>query len=53
VTIKKYNSIDLALTDLQNSRLDAVVSDAPVVRYMVRKGFSELKAVGEPLTEEY
>jgi His/Glu/Gln/Arg/opine family amino acid ABC transporter permease subunit len=53
VTIKKYNSIDLALTDLKNSRLDAVVSDAPVVRYMVRKGFSELKAVGEPLTEEY
>lgn len=53
VTIKKYNSIDLALSDLKNGRLDAVVSDAPVVRYMVRKGFSELKAVGEPLTEEY
>jgi His/Glu/Gln/Arg/opine family amino acid ABC transporter permease subunit len=53
VSIRKYNSIDLALSDLQNGRLDAVVSDAPVVRYMVRKGFSGLKAVGEPLTEEY
>jgi His/Glu/Gln/Arg/opine family amino acid ABC transporter permease subunit len=53
VSIKKYNSIDLSLSDLKNGRLDAVVSDAPVVRYMVRKGFSELKAVGEPLTEEY
>ncbi|HYG79153.1 MAG TPA: basic amino acid ABC transporter substrate-binding protein, partial [Pyrinomonadaceae bacterium] len=30
VTVNKYNTIDLALLDLQNKRIDAVVGDAPV-----------------------
>ena len=29
VILAKYNTIDLALLDLQNGRLDAVVGDAP------------------------
>ncbi|MBI2299071.1 MAG: ABC transporter permease subunit [Armatimonadetes bacterium] len=53
VSIRKYNSIDLALLDLRARRLDAVLSDAPTVRYMIRKGFPELTTVGKPLTEEF
>jgi ABC-type amino acid transport substrate-binding protein len=30
VTLAKYNTIDLALLDLQNGRVDAVASDGPV-----------------------
>ena len=37
--VAKYNTIDLALLDLQNGRIDAVVSDAPVLRYMTTLSF--------------
>jgi His/Glu/Gln/Arg/opine family amino acid ABC transporter permease subunit len=52
VTIAKYNTIDLALLDLQNGRIDAVASDGPVLRYMVRMSFPGLKAVGAEYTDE-
>jgi His/Glu/Gln/Arg/opine family amino acid ABC transporter permease subunit len=52
VILAKYNTIDLALLDLQNRRIDAVVSDAPVLRYMTRLSFRDLKAVGDQFTDE-
>jgi His/Glu/Gln/Arg/opine family amino acid ABC transporter permease subunit len=48
----KYNSIDLALLDLRNGRIDVVVGDAPTLRYMLRQSFRDLQAVGAPFTEE-
>ena len=52
IELVKYNSVDLALLDLRNGRVDAVVGDAPTLRYMIRQSFRDLKAVGEPFTEE-
>jgi lysine-arginine-ornithine-binding protein len=52
VSVAKYNTIDLALLDLQNNRIDAVVSDAPVLKYMIFKSFRELKTVGRRFTDE-
>jgi His/Glu/Gln/Arg/opine family amino acid ABC transporter permease subunit len=54
VQVAKYNSIDLALLDLRNRRIDAVVSDAPVLKYMIlgQKSFPELKTVGRRFTDE-
>ena len=48
----KYNSIDLALLELRNGRVELVVGDAPTLRYMIRQSFRDLKAVGQPFTEE-
>ena len=52
VTITKYNTIDLALLDLQNGRVDAVASDGPVLRYMARMSFPGVKTVGKEYTDE-
>ena len=52
VTLAKYNTIDLALLDLQNGRIDAVASDGPVLRYMIRMSFPGLKTVGSEYTDE-
>jgi His/Glu/Gln/Arg/opine family amino acid ABC transporter permease subunit len=52
VTLAKYNSIDLALLDLQNGRVDAVASDGPVLRYMAKMSFPGLKTVGDEYTDE-
>jgi His/Glu/Gln/Arg/opine family amino acid ABC transporter permease subunit len=52
VTIAKYNTIDLALLDLQNGRVDAVASDGPVLRYMMRSNFPGLKTAGAEYTDE-
>ena len=52
VTLAKYNTIDLALLDLQNGRVDAVASDGPVLRYMARMSFPGLKVVGDEYTDE-
>jgi His/Glu/Gln/Arg/opine family amino acid ABC transporter permease subunit len=52
VTLAKYNTIDLALLDLQNGRVDAVASDGPVLRYMIQRAFPDLKTVGEEYTDE-
>jgi len=55
-TLKEYDTIDLALLDLANGNIDAVVVDTPVAAdYALAadtfKG--KLKIVGEPFTEEY
>jgi lysine-arginine-ornithine-binding protein len=52
VTVAKYNTIDLALLDLKNGRIDAVVSDAPVLKYMIFQSFRDLKTVGRRFTDE-
>lgn len=38
--------------DLQNGRIDAVASDGPVLRYMVRRNFPGLKTAGAEYTDE-
>lgn len=54
VEVVKYNTIDLALLDLRNKRIDAVICDAPVLLWMLNRnqGFSELKVVGRQFTDE-
>ena len=52
VNIAKYNTIDLALLDLQNKRIDAVASDGPVLRYMITRSFQGLKTAGPEYTAE-
>ena len=52
VTVAKYNTIDLALLDLRNKRIDAVVIDAPVAKYMIFQSFHDLKTVGRRFTDE-
>src|SRR5436305_698981 len=52
VEVEKYNTIDLALQDLQNKRIDAVVSDAPVLKWMIFQSFRQLKTVGRRFTDE-
>jgi His/Glu/Gln/Arg/opine family amino acid ABC transporter permease subunit len=50
--VAKYNTIDLALLDLRNRRIDAVVIDAPVAKYMIFQSFRDLKTVGRRFTDE-
>lgn len=52
IRVRDYNSIDLALLDLQNGRLDAVMTDAPVLRYMLHRGYRDLVLTGSLFTEE-
>jgi len=55
-TLKEYDTIDLALLDLVNKKIDAVVVDTPVAAdyALASKDFAgKLKIVGEPFTEEY
>jgi len=52
VQVAVYNTIDLALLDLKNGRIDAVVGDAPVMRFMIRQSFQELQTVGRRFTDE-
>jgi His/Glu/Gln/Arg/opine family amino acid ABC transporter permease subunit len=52
VAVAPYNTVDLALLDLKNGRIDAVVGDAPVLRYMIRQSFPELMTVGTRFTDE-
>ena len=55
-TLKEYDTIDLALLDLLNKNIDAVVVDTPVAAdyALASKDFKgKLKIVGQPFTEEY
>lgn len=52
VDIRKYASMDLALLDLQQGRLQAVIGDAPTVQWMIGQSFPELKTVGDLLTQD-
>ncbi|MBF5046024.1 MULTISPECIES: ABC transporter permease subunit [Myxococcaceae] len=53
VTVRQYPTIDLALQDLANGNLAAVVGDAPTLRYFIAHGFGRLSTVGALLTEEH
>jgi len=53
IAVRKYPTIDLALQDLQNGNLKAVVGDAPTIRYFLAHGFGGLHTVGELLTQEH
>jgi His/Glu/Gln/Arg/opine family amino acid ABC transporter permease subunit len=52
VEVSKFDTMDLAMLALQNGQIDAVVGDAPTVRYMIRQNFSNLKVVGTQFTDE-
>lgn len=53
VTVREYNSIDLALLDLQNGKLDAVMTDSPVLKYMLLRSYGGLQLAASLLTEEH
>ena len=49
-----FDSAVLALQELVNSKVDAVVNDAPVTLYAIQKaGLKGVKVVGELVTEEF
>src|SRR5258708_27079679 len=52
VNVAKYNTIDLALLDLRNNRIHAVVIDTPLPKYMIFQSFHDLKTVGRRFTDE-
>ncbi|WP_228021693.1 basic amino acid ABC transporter substrate-binding protein [Vasconcelosia minhoensis] len=52
--ISQFDSAPLALQELANGNVDAVINDAPVTLDAINSGnISGLKVVGELLTEEY
>jgi polar amino acid transport system substrate-binding protein len=51
-TVKSYNQIGLAVQDLLNGQIDAVICDTPIANGYVGKNAANLKTVGTPLTEE-
>lgn len=52
--VTTFESGPLALTELSNGNADAVINDLPVTLYAIDEGgLSELKVVGELLTEEF
>jgi polar amino acid transport system substrate-binding protein len=51
-TVKSYNQIGLAVQDLLNGQIDAVICDTPIANGYVGKNAATLKIVGTPLTEE-
>jgi His/Glu/Gln/Arg/opine family amino acid ABC transporter permease subunit len=52
VDIRKYASMDLALLDLDQGRISAVVGDAPTIQWMIGQSFPKLKLAGELLTQD-
>jgi ABC-type amino acid transport substrate-binding protein len=44
-SVKTYDTLMLALLDLRNDRLDAVVSNLPPVQYLFHRNFADLKIV--------
>lgn len=52
--ISTFKTPDLALQELANGNVDAVINDAPVTLYALKTGnLKKVKVVGELLTEEY
>jgi polar amino acid transport system substrate-binding protein len=51
-TVKSYDQIGLAIQDLLNGQLDAVICDTPIANSYVGKNASTLKIVGNALTTE-
>jgi len=53
-TIRTFDSAPLALQELVNGNVDAVINDAPVTLYAIQSGnITGLKVVGQLLTEEF
>ena len=55
ITLKNYDELGLAIEDLANGNVDAVVGDSPIAADYVlgnENYKSKLKIVGEPFTEE-
>lgn len=52
VDIRKYASMDLALLDLKEGRISAVVGDAPTIQWMIGQNLPGLKTAGELLTQD-
>lgn len=53
-TVSQFDSAPLALQELLNGRVDAVVTDKPVTLYAIKEeGLRGVKVVGELLTEEF
>ena len=53
-TVSTFDNSPLALQELLNGRVDAVVNDLPVTLYAIREAnLTGLKVVGELVTEEY
>jgi len=52
-TLKTYDTIDLAFLDLINGQIDAVVVDNPMAAGYVGQYAGQLKAVGDPFTDEW
>jgi len=52
--VRTFDNAPLALQELANGNVDAVINDAPVTLYAIKSGnMSQLKVVGQLLTEEY
>ncbi len=51
-TVKTYNQIGLAVQDLLNGQIDAVICDTPIANSYVNKNATSLKIVGDALTTE-
>ncbi|HEY60613.1 MAG TPA: basic amino acid ABC transporter substrate-binding protein [Anaerolineae bacterium] len=52
VTYKPYDTYDLALLDLANGQVDAVIADYPTALAFIGQNPDDLKAVGEVFTDE-
>jgi polar amino acid transport system substrate-binding protein len=52
VVYKPYDSYDLALLDLMNGQVDAVIADKPTADSFVGQYVDKLKTVGEAFTDE-
>ena len=54
VALSTFDNSALALQELSNGKVDAVVNDAPVTLYAIKVGnLGNVEVVGELLTEEY
>ena len=51
-SVKSYNQIGLAIQDLLNGQIDAVICDTPIAEGYANKNTSTLKIVGGSLTTE-
>ncbi|MBF2078651.1 MAG: basic amino acid ABC transporter substrate-binding protein, partial [Synechococcales cyanobacterium T60_A2020_003] len=52
--VRTFDSAPLALQELSNGNVDAVINDAPVTLYAIKEGgLTGLKVTGELLTEEF
>jgi arginine/lysine/histidine/glutamine transport system substrate-binding and permease protein len=52
--VRTFDSAPLALQELSNGNVDAVINDAPVTLYAIKSGnIQGLKVVGQLLTEEF